>query len=64
LSFVEQSGIAKVEAHCEAEQIAKNNHEFDFIETHFKVLMSTIKGLGRITSMVYTLKICAKVCCV
>jgi hypothetical protein len=44
LSFVEQNDIARVEAHCEAEQIAKNEREFDFIKTHHKVLKTTIEG--------------------
>jgi hypothetical protein len=38
LSFVGQSDITKVEAYREAEQIAKNEREFDFIESHRKVL--------------------------
>ena len=53
LSFVGQSDIAKVEAYREAEQIAKNEREFDSIE-----------GLGKITSMDCIVKICANVCCV
>jgi hypothetical protein len=36
LSFVGQSDIAKFEAYPEAEQIAKNEHEFDFLESHRK----------------------------
>ena len=64
LSFVGQSDIAKVEAYREAEQIAKNEREFDFIESHRKVLKTTIEGLGKITSMDCIVKICANVCCV
>jgi hypothetical protein len=59
-----KNDIARVEAHREAEQIAKNKREFDFIETHHKVLKTTIEGLGKITSMDCIVKICANVCCV
>jgi hypothetical protein len=48
----------------EAEQIAKNECEFDFIESHRKALKTTIEGLGKITSMDCIVKICANVCCV
>jgi len=61
LSFVGQSDIAKVEAYRKAEQIAKNEREFDFIESHCKVLKTTIEGLGKITSMDCIVKICANV---
>ncbi len=64
LSFVGQSDIAKVESYRGAEQIAKNEHEFDFIESHRKALKTTIEGLVKITSMDCTTNICANVCCV
>ncbi len=64
LSFVRQSDIAKLKTHCEAEQIAKNEREFDFIESHRKALKTTIEGLGKITSMECIVKIGANVCCV
>jgi len=64
LSFVGQSDIAKVEAYREAEQIAMNEREFDFIESRRKALKTTIEGLGKITSMDCIVKICADVCCV
>jgi hypothetical protein len=57
LSFVEQSDIAKVEENCEAEQIARNERKFNFIETHRKTLKTTIDGLGKITSMECIVKI-------
>ncbi len=49
---------------CEAEQIGRNECEFDFIETHRKALKIAIKGLGKITSMECIVKICANICCV
>ena len=64
LSFVGQSDITKVEAYHKAEQIAKNERKFDFIESHRKALKTTIEGLGKITSMDCIVKICADVCCV
>ncbi len=64
LSFVKQSNIVKLEAHRKAEKIAKNECKFDFIESHCKALKTTIEGLGKITSMVCIIKICANVCCV
>jgi hypothetical protein len=64
LNFVKQSDKAKLKAHCEAEQITKNMHEFDFIKSHRKALKTTIKGLGKITSMECIVKIWANVCCV
>ena len=33
LSFVGQNDIAKIEPHREAEQLAKNECEFDFVDT-------------------------------
>jgi hypothetical protein len=63
LSFVEQSNIAKVKENCEAEQIARNECKFNFIETHRKALKKTIEGLGKITSMECIVKICANICC-
>ena len=64
LSFVGQDYFAKLEAHCEAEQQAKNEREFDFVETHCKLLKTTIKGLGMISGVECIMKICANVCCV
>ncbi len=64
LSFFGQSNSARVEASCEAKQVAKNEQEFDFINAHRKALKTTIEGLGKITSMDCIVKICANVCCV
>jgi hypothetical protein len=63
LSFMEQINIAKVKENREAEQIFRNERKFDFIETHCKALKTTIKGLGKITSMECIVKICANICC-
>jgi hypothetical protein len=64
LSFVGQDNLAKLKAHREAEQQAKNEHGFDFVETHCKLLKTTIEGLGMISRMECVVKICANVCCV
>jgi hypothetical protein len=64
LSVVGQDNFAKLEAHCEAEQQAKNECEFDFVETHCKLLKTTIEGLGMVSGMERVMKICANVCCV
>ena len=64
LSFVGQDNFAKLEAHREAEQHAKNEREFDFVEMHRKILKTTIEGLGMISGMECVVKICANVCCV
>ena len=64
MSFVGQNNIAKIEAHCKAEQIAKNERKFDFIKSHCKVLKTTIEGLGKIACMDCIVKICANICCV
>jgi hypothetical protein len=64
LSFFGQDDFAKLKAHYEAEQQAKNEHEFDFVKTHCKLLKTTIKGLGMISGMECVVKICANVCCV
>jgi hypothetical protein len=64
LSFVGQDGLAKLKAHCKAEQQAKNEREFNFVETHCKLLKTTIKGLGMISRMECIVKICNNVCCV
>ncbi len=64
LSFVEQSNIAKLKAHREAEQITKNERKFNFIESHRKGLKTTIEGLCKITSMECIVKICANVFCI
>ncbi len=49
LSFIGQNDIAKIKTHHEAEQLARNKYEFNFIDTNCKVLKTTIKGLGMIT---------------
>jgi hypothetical protein len=64
LSFVGQNDIAKIEAHRDAEQIAKNERKFNFIKSHCKLLKTTIEGLGKITGMDCIVKICANICCV
>jgi hypothetical protein len=64
LSLVGQDDFAKLEAHCEAEQQAKNECEFNFVETHCKLLKTTIKDLGKISRMECVVKIWANVCCV
>jgi hypothetical protein len=64
LSFVGQNDIAKIKAHREAEQLAKNKREFDFIDMHCKVLKTTIEGLGMIAGMECIVKICTNVCCI
>jgi hypothetical protein len=64
LTFVGQSDAARVEASHEAEQVAKNELEFDFIDAHCKALKTTIEGLGKITSMDCIVKICANLSCV
>ncbi len=64
LSFVKQSDIEKINAYCEAKQITKNKRKFDFVETHCKALMTTIKGLGKISGMDCIVKICTNICCV
>jgi len=64
LTFVSQNDSAKIEAHCEAEQLAKNECEFDFVEAHHKILKTTIEGLGTISGMECIVKICVNVSCV
>jgi hypothetical protein len=64
LTFVGQNDVAKIEAHREAEQLVKNEREFDFVQAHCKILKTTIKGLGMISGMECILRICANVCCV
>jgi hypothetical protein len=64
LSFVAQSDMGKVNASRKAEQVAKNEREFDFVESQRKALKTTIKGLGKIHSMECIVKICTDVCCV
>ncbi len=64
LSFVGQNDIAKIEAHREVEQLAKNKRGFDFIEMHCKVLKTTIEGLGMMTGMECIIKIYTNVCCI
>jgi len=64
LSFVGQNDFAKIEAHREAEQLAKNEREFDFVEAHHKILKTTIEGLGTISGMECIVKICVNVSCV
>jgi hypothetical protein len=64
LSFVGQNNIAKIKAHCEAEPLAKNEHKFDFVKAHCKLLKTTIEGLGMISGMECIVKICANICCI
>ncbi len=64
LSFVGQDNIAKIEVHCKAEQLAKNECKFDFVKAHCKHLKTTIKGLGMISGRECIVKICANVCCI
>jgi hypothetical protein len=51
LSFIGQNDIAKIEIHHKAEQVAKNERNLNFMDTHHKVTKSTIKGLGMITGI-------------
>jgi hypothetical protein len=62
LTFLGQNDSAKVKEYHEAEQLAQNEHVFDIIKAHWKTLKSTIKGLGKITSMDCIVKISANVC--
>jgi len=64
LSFVAQSDLGKVNTYRKAEQIARNEREFDFVKSHSKALKTTIEGLGKIHSMDCIIKICANVYCV
>ena len=64
LTFVAQNDVAKVNAHRDAEQVSKNEREFDFIDSHRKAIKTTIEGLGKIHSMDCIVKICANICCV
>jgi hypothetical protein len=64
LSFVGQNDSTKVEEYREAEQLTQNERVFDIIEAHWKTLTSTIKGLGKITSMDCIIKISANMCCI
>ncbi len=47
LSFVEQSNLGKINVYHEAEQVAKNERNFDFIKSHQKALKTMIKGLEK-----------------
>ena len=64
LSFVEQSDLGKITAYRNAKQVARNEREFNFVESHRKALKSTIEGLGKISNMDCIVKICANICCV
>jgi hypothetical protein len=64
LSFVGQSNLGKITAYHNAEQVARNKREFDFVESHRKALKSTIKGLGKISNMDCIVKICTNIYCV
>jgi hypothetical protein len=64
LSFVKQNNLGRINAYREAEQVAKNECKFDFIESYCKALKSTIQEFGKITTMDCIVKICTKVCCV
>ena len=54
----------EVEAHCEAEQIAKNERVFNFIKSHCKILKTMIEWLGQIMGMDSIVNICTRICCV
>jgi len=64
LSFVAQNDLVKVNAHRDAKQFARNEREFDFVESHRKAIKTTIEGLGKIQNMECIVKICANICCV
>jgi hypothetical protein len=64
LSFVSQNDTAKIEVHREAEKLAKNKQEFDFVEAHHKLLKTTIEGLGMMSGMECIVKNCANICCI
>jgi hypothetical protein len=64
LSFVAQNDMEKVIAQRDAEQVARNEREFDFVESHRKAIKATIEGLGKIQNMECIVKICANICCV
>ena len=64
LTFVAQIDIDKVNASREVEQVARNEREFVFVESHRKALKTTIEGLGRIHSMDWIVNICANICCI
>jgi hypothetical protein len=64
LSFVPQNDLARVNAHRDAEQVSKNEREFDFVDSHRKAIKTTIEGLDKIQNMECIVKICANVCCV
>jgi hypothetical protein len=64
LNFVAQNDLVKVNAHCDAEQVARNMREFDFVESHHKAIKTTIEGLGKIQNMECILEIWANICSV
>ena len=64
LSFVAQNDLEKIIAQRDAEQVAKNEREFDFVESHRKAIKATIEGLGKIQNMECIVKICANISCV
>ena len=60
----QQSDLVRVNAHRDAEQVARNEWEFNFVESHRKAIKTNIEGLGKIQNMECIVKICANVCCV
>jgi hypothetical protein len=64
LSYVAQNNLEKVNAHRDAEKVARNKREFDFVEYPCKAIKTTIEGLGKIQNMECIVKICANGCCV
>jgi len=54
----------KVNAHRDAKQFARNEREFDFVESHHKAIKTTIEGLGKIQNMECILEIWANICSV
>jgi hypothetical protein len=64
LSFVAQNDLEKIIAQRDAEQVARNEREFDFVESHRKAIKATIEGLGKIQNMECIVKICANISCV
>jgi len=54
--------MGKANTSCEAEQVARNEQESDFVEIHCIALNMPIEGLGKIYSMDCIATICANVC--
>ncbi len=45
-------------------KLQKNEHKFNFVKSHCKVLKTRVKGLGKISNMDCIIKICTNLCCV